>query len=70
MKKYVVIRTLAGGEDAGVLGYAKQYANGQWVFSPAVCTGRKPTGKRYKTYEACLPSWTGGVDGTRSEKRD
>ena len=55
------------GVNSAPLGYAKQYANGRWVFSPAVWTGkRKPPRKTFKTMEAALPKWTGGLDATFS----
>lgn len=67
MKTYRVIRTFAGGKDGHTLGFAKQYANGKWVFQPSLESSHKPTGKRFPTFEACLPRWTGGLSGTRSE---
>lgn len=68
MRKFAVFSDSAVKHDLPILGYAKQYANGQWVFSPAVRTGRKATGKRYRSFEKCLPRWTGGLDRTRSEE--
>jgi len=65
--KLRVIRTYANGLDGDVVGYAKRYANGQWVFSPSVASGKKPTGKRFRKFEDCIPKWAGGVDSTRSE---
>lgn len=67
METYSVIRTLAGGNGEHLAGFAKRYASGQWVFQPALGTGRKSTKKRYRTLDACIPKWAGGVDGTRSE---
>lgn len=70
MKTYVLIRVYADGQDGGVLGYAKRYVDGSWVFAPAVSTSRRATGKRYRSMEACLPKWTGGLDATRTELCD
>ena len=70
MKVYRVIRTYADGTDGPVQGYAKQYANGQWVFAPALSTGRKQTKKRHKSFDTVIPKWAGGLDGTRSEHYD
>jgi len=67
MRRFCVFMAI-GTSKGPVLGYAKQYTNGQWVFSPAVQTGRRATGKRFRSFEACLPKWTGGLDRTMSEE--
>ena len=67
MKRIRVIKTYADGTDGPVMGYAKQYSNGQWVFAPAAWTGRKQSKKRYRSFDDVIPRWAGGLDGTRSE---
>lgn len=54
-------------QNGPVLGYARQYSYGRWVFKPSVASGKRAINKRFGSFEACLPDWTGGLDATRSE---
>ena len=46
------------------IGRLVRYPRG-WIFLPNV-SGRKPSKKYHKTFEAALPRWTGGLDGTET----
>jgi hypothetical protein len=68
MRVFAVYRDIVGKPRVRI-GLAKNYVNGQWVFVPDPTTGRDPVaGRRARSFEACLPHWTGGLDATSSER--
>ena len=56
MTKVQLYREGAGGEKL-ILGHAIERW-GVWVFMPAVA-GRKPSLRRWPTWQMCLPPWVG-----------
>jgi hypothetical protein len=52
------------GKEPLALGIATRRRDG-WRFMP-LTSARGPSRKGHKTWEAALPRWTGGLDGTES----
>lgn len=63
-KRYRILRRLAGGEEAIVLGTASLQSDG-WRFTPNQ-SNRRPR-RAAKSFEDCLPRWVGYPDRCESE---
>lgn len=69
-KTYEVRRHVMGERDfkkLPLLGWATQYRSG-WKFYATARHGGRQSRKYHPTFEASLPRWTGGLDGTQSEE--